>query len=209
MAGMMSETYVLQAISNGLQTIQQNPGLLNDILDALNDQERMSAVTYFMNPQTKIIVAPGFPNQQSQFPFIGVTVAEENQSIGDQGIGLMFDRNDNGDGTWTDVKAVPFEGTIKATIYTPNPDLIIWLSAICSWALISNYDFFYETAGMWEVQCGLGDYEPSPQYLPIFVFARGAYLKGKWNKTFKSIVRPVTSSLTTGTFNDLTTFNNS
>lgn len=207
MAGMMSETYVLQALSNGIQQIQQNPQLLTDILDALNQQELASAMNYFGNPKIEIEIAPGFPMEQSKMPFIGVTVADEHQDMSEQPIGAVVDSIDNGDGTWTDIKGYPFDGTIKATIYTPNPNVVVWLSAICSWALMSQYDFFYNKAGMWAIETGLGDYEPSPQWLPTFVFARGAYLKGKWYKTFKGTPQIVKSTQNTGTFSDITTLN--
>lgn len=209
MAGMMSETYVLQVLSNGIQQIQQDTSLLDDILDALNTQELTSAKSYFGNPKTKIIVAPGFPNEQTPMPFVGVTVAEEHQDDANTPIGYAFDRIDNGDGTWTDVRGIAVDGTIKATIYTPNADVIIWLSAICQWALISQYDFFMSESGaaMYEVSSGLGDYEPQPQWLPTFVFSRGAYLRGKWMKTIKSSPNVVTSTSTTATFIDITTLN--
>lgn len=204
MAGMMSETYVLQGLTNGIQQIQKNPALLDDILDALNTQELASAKSYFGNPKTKIIIAPGFPNEQTPMPFVGVTVAEEDPDASETGIGFALIRTDNGDGTWTDIKGYNYAGSIKATIYTPNADVIVWLSAICEWSLIQNYDFFMDTAGFYEVGCGLGDYEPQPQWLPVFVFLRGVYLRGKWTKTIKSSPNVVTSTLTTGTFTDIT-----
>jgi hypothetical protein len=175
-------------------------------LDALSPQELTSAKSYFGNSKNRIIVAPGFPGEQTTMPFIGVTVAEEHQDTSETPMGFAVERIDNGDGTWTDVQGFSFDGSIKATIYTPNADLIIWLSAVCEWALLSNYPFFINTAGMYTVQSGLGDYEPSPQWLPIFVFARGVYLRGKWMKTITSSPVTVTTTLTTGTFVDITTF---
>jgi len=200
MAGMMAETYVLQALQNGLTSIRQNIAQLSEILDALSPAELQSAQNYFGDPKTQIIIAPGFPGSQTPFPFIGVTVAPEEQIAEQTPIGLAYDRIDNGDGTWTDVKGAPFHGTIKATIYTPNADLAVWLSAICVWALLSQFDFFLDTADMRNLQIGIGDYEPQPQWLPTFVFSRGVWISGEWDKTFTATPPTITSAIATGTF---------
>ncbi len=140
-------------------------------------------------------------------PFIGVTVAEDSQIVEQTPIGLVYERINNGDGTWTDVMGAPFRGTFKATIYTPNADLIVWLSAICSWALLTQYNWFVNTLGMRNLQIGLGDYEPSLQWLPNLVFARGVWLSAEFDKTFTGAPTIITSSSTTGTFSDITTLN--
>lgn len=201
----MTETYMLQALTNGLQKVCQNTNLLDEILDALNPGELSAAKKWFGDPRTQITIAPGFPVEQTKMPFIGVAVAQEDQDTSQTPVGFALDRTPNGDGTWTDVKGAVFDGTIKATIYTPNADLVIWLSAFCLWALMDNYDLFFDGAGIWDVQIGLGDYEPSPQWLPVFVFARGVYIRGNWLKTFTGTPNLVTSHTESATFTDMTT----
>lgn len=217
MAGMMYETYMLQALTNGLQSVQQDPSQLADILDALNPDELAAAQNYFsslmINPvgnlpkgQSRIYVAPGFPMETGKMPFIGVTVANDEQIPTQTPIGLAYQRINNGDGTWTDVRGARFRGTLKATIYTPNADLVVWLSAICSWALLSQMDaIFIELAGMSTVLIGSGDYEPSPSWLPLFVFARGVWLSGEYDKTYINVPPMITSANITGTFTDIST----
>ena len=201
MAGMMYETYMLQALDNGINAVRQDTTKLADILDALNPAELAAAQAYFGDSGIEIYVAPGFPMEPSRMPFIGVTVANEEQIAGQTPIGLAYERIDNGDGTWTDVKGARFQGTLKATIYTSNADLIMWLSAVCSWALLSQIDtIFSETAGMNNILTGLGDYEPSPSWLPIFTFARGVWLSGEYDKTYLVIPPIITSAMATGTF---------
>lgn len=199
MPGMMTESYMLTALSNGIQSVQQNPALLGDILDALSLSELQAAQAYFGNKGTKIFLAPGFPMEQGQMPFIGVTIASESQIVEQTPIGLAYDTIDNGDGTWTDVKGARFSGTLKATIYSPNADIVIWLSAICSWALLSQYSYFNDQ-GLGNVTTGLGDFEPSPQWIPVFTFARGIFLSAEYDKTFTVNPQVITSALATGTF---------
>jgi len=199
MAGMMTESYMLQALVNGIQSVQQNPALLADILDALNEAELQAAQSYFGNPETQIYLSPGFPMEAAQMPFIGVTIANESQITEQTPIGLVYERVNNGDGTWTDIKGARFNGTLKATIYSPNADLVIWLSAICSWSLLSQYNYFNEY-GIGNIQTGLGDFEPSPQWLPMFTFARGILLSAEYDKTFTVSPTIVTSQLATGNF---------
>lgn len=183
MAGMMTETYMLTALANGIKSVQQNPALLKDILDALSLKELQAAQAYFGNPSTKIYLAPGFPMEPHQMPFIGVTIANEEQIQEQTPIGLAYDRIQNEDLTWTDVKGARFRGMLKATIYSPNADLVIWLSAICSWALLSQYDYLNES-GLGNISTGFGDFEPSPGFLPLFTFNRGLFLSAEYDKTF-------------------------
>lgn len=178
----MAETYVLQAVQNGLQVIQQNPTLLSRILDALSSQEQQSAQNYFAT--AKIKVAPGFPMSQADLPFIGVTVANAEQDIGKTPIGWHAQILDNGDGTSSNVQTVRFNGVIKSAIYTSNADLIVWLSEIVAWCLFTNANVF-TNADMGRIQVSIGDYEPSPDFLPtIFTFARGITLSCVFGKTF-------------------------
>lgn len=202
MPNMLAETYVLQAIQNGITSIQQNTAQLADILDALNANELAAAQRYFGAATTKITVAPGFPMEPTQLPFIGVTVANADQNMGQTPIGMMADMVVNSDGTYTVVQGARFNGSIKCTIYTPNADLIVWLSEIALWSLLSQYALF-TNAGMGRLQTSIGDYEPSPGFLPIFTFARGVFLSAQYTKTFSSVpVQTLTSA--TVTFTDTT-----
>jgi hypothetical protein len=178
---MMAETYLLQAIQAGIAQIQQTPSLLTDILDALSAEEQTSAQNYFTT--AKIKVAPGFPQEQMDMPFIGVTVAAMQQNARITPIGFASQTIDNGDGTSTVVAGFGVDGVIKATIYTPNADLIVWLSEVVFWCLGTQAQIFFD-AGFGALQLGLGDYEPSPDFLPVFTFARGVTLSGKWLKSF-------------------------
>lgn len=203
MAGMMYETYMLQALTNGLQSIQKNTAQLSDILDALNPSELAAAQNYFGNPVNKIYIAPGFPSDPARMPFIGVTVANEEQIPEQTPVGFAYGRIENQDGTWTDVKGARFRGIIKATIYTPNADVLMWLSAICSWSLLSQYDFFANIGEMSNLQSGLGDFEPQPVWLPTFIFCRGIWLSAEYDKTYISNPPVITSTYTSATFTDI------
>lgn len=203
MAGMMYETYMLQALANGIQSIQKNVSQLSDILDALNTSELAAAQSFFGNAQNKIYIAPGFPADATRMPFVGVTVASEEQIPDQTPIGLAYERINNGDGTWSDIKGARFKGVVKATIYTPNADIMMWLSAVCSWAILSQYDFFSNTAGMNNLQSGLSDYEPQPVWLPSFVFTRGIWLSAEYDKTYVATPHVITSATSTATFIDI------
>ena len=189
MAGMMYETYVLQALRTGIASIQGDVDQLDDILDALSPTELASAKLYFANPKTTIYVAPGFPQESSRMPFVGVTVASEDPLQAQTPISYEFITANNGDGTWTQITGGRYHGTIKATIYTPNPDLILWLTAIVWWSLMTQISLFISTANMNNVLIGMGDYEPSPSFLaPLFVFARGIWVSGEYSKTVAVVV---------------------
>ena len=195
---MMAETYMLQAIQAGIAQIQQTPSLLASILDALSAEEQTSAQNYFAT--AKIKVAPGFPQEQPDLPFVGVTVATMQQNAQLTPIGWASQTIDNGNGTSTVVSGFGVDGVIKATIYTPNADLIVWLSEVVFWCLGTQVQIFLDE-GFGAIQLGLGDYEPKPDFLPIFTFARGVTLSGRWLKSFAA--PPVTNvTFTTLTFND-------
>lgn len=205
MAGMMAETYMLYALSNGFSAIKDPATAsktLPDILSALNANELNAAIQWFTDPNKPVIIAPGFPSDPAQLPFIGVTVANDGQKAEETGIGLAYYRRDNSDGTKSDVRGLRFAGNIKATIYTPDANLIIWLSCVCKWALMTNYDYFNDE-GLNNVQIGLGDYEPSPEFLPIFSFARGIFLTADYDCTFTQVPTGGTSVKVTPTFNVL------
>jgi len=57
------------------------------------------------------------------------------------------------------------------------------------------------------IQQGLGDYEPSPSWLPLFTFARGVWLSGEYDKTYLCTPPIVTSASVTGTFTDISALN--
>lgn len=202
MAGMMAETYMLQAISNGLDQVRQNPEILDDILDALNENELAATKAYFGNANNKIFIAPGFPQQTNQLPFIGVTTADENQIVEQTPIGLEYYEGVDNNGNTVQYRGARFNGLLKATIYTPNADLLIWLSVVLKWSLLSQFDWFGsdEGGGMNNIQIGLGDYEPQPQFFPEFVFSRGVFLRAEYDQVFKGIPQLITSTQTTGNF---------
>ncbi len=195
--GMMAETYVLQAIQNGLASIAGNTAQLAEILDALNTSELAAAQSYFGNPAAnKIIVAPGFPMEPTQLPFIGVTVANAEQSMRHAPIGLQMAMTHSGS-TWVNTQGAVFDGTIKCTLYTPNADLVIWLSEIMAWAMLSQFALF-TNAGFGNLQVVLGDYEPQPAFLPIFTFARGVFLRALFTKSFTTApLQSITSATVT------------
>lgn len=212
---MMAETYMLQALQNGFSSIKQNPAQLAEILTALNANELAVAQQWFGNlnltsaniPNTnRLIIAPGFPNAPEQLPFIGVTIADERQIPEQTGIGLgYYTVTDPNTGVITETRGARFQGTIKATIYTPNADLIVWLSTVCKWSLLSQYDWLGSDAGggLNNIQVYLGDYEPPPGFLPIFTFARGVFLQAEYDQVFTTQPQPITSATITGTFQGL------
>lgn len=68
---------------------------------------------------------------------------------------------------------------------------------------MKNIDLFVSTSGpsMNNVVIGTGDYEPSPQWLPLFVFARGVWVTGEYSKTVSTVVSraiPGTITFTVG-----------
>lgn len=208
---MMAETYMLQALRNGFSSIKQNPAQLADILTALNADELAVAQQWFGNlnltsaniPNTnRLIIAPGFPNAPELLPFIGVTVAEERQLTEQTGIGLnYYETIDPTTGAITRTRGARFSGTLKATIYTPNADLAIWLSAVCKWALLSQYDWFAsDEVGMNNISITVGDFEPQPGFLPIFTFARGVFLSAEYDQVFTETPHPITSLIADGSF---------
>jgi hypothetical protein len=194
---MMAETFMLQALQNGLLNVRQNPAILDEVLTALNPNELAAAKVWFSNPKTKLYIAPGFPQAPEQLPFIGVTMAEEGQIESQTGIGLDYYSDNEG----KNYRGARFKGTLKATIYTPNADLIVWISTVLKWSLLSQYDWFDETAGFNNIQTKLGDYEPSPGFLPIFTFARGIFLSAEYDLVFTSIPETITSGTVAGDFN--------
>ncbi|UOF90777.1 hypothetical protein LSG31_00395 [Fodinisporobacter ferrooxydans] len=200
---MMAETYMLQALQNGLASIRSNPSQLADILTALNANELSAAQQWFGNANNQIIIAPGFPMKPEQLPFIGITVGNDDQIESQTGIGLdYYTSTDSGSGIITQYRGAPFNGAIKGTIYTTNADLIVWLSAVCKWSLLSQYDWLGSDNGgaMRNIRIGLGDYEPSPGFLPIFSFARGVYLYGEYDCVFTTQPQAITSDSVTGSF---------
>jgi hypothetical protein len=196
---MMAETYLLQALQAGINSIRQNTTQLADILSALSPNELTAAQTWFANPANTITIAPGFPSETTPLPFIGVTVADETQILEQTGIGLDYYNEIDAQGNVIQHRGARFIGQLKATIYTQNADLIVWLSAVCKWSLLTQYDWFGEQ-GFNNVQIGLGDFEPSPQFLPFFTFARGVFLRGEYDQTFKNTPSLITSTQTIGNY---------
>jgi len=186
MGGMIAETYVLQAVQNGITTIQQNASVLSDILDVLSLDQLVSAENFFGNPKTKIGIAPGFPMQTTQLPFVGVTVANSEQDMGRTPVGMSFGTKTNIDGTVSPLIGGRFNGQIKATIYTPNADLIVWLTEIVFWSLFTQMDLFTQ-AGMNRISVNMGDYEPSPDFFPVPTFTRGVFLSAQYSKVYATV----------------------
>lgn len=183
MASMVGETYVLQAVQQGLASIQSNPAQLSGILDALSTAELASAQSYFGNPQTVIKVAPGFPMQQPDLPFIGVTLGLAEQDMRRGPVGWNAGTVDNGNGTTSQQFSMVVNAQIKATIYTANADLIVWLSEIVWWAIATQSSVFLN-AGFGHIGLSMGDYEPQPDFLPVFTFVRGLTVSMTFSKGF-------------------------
>lgn len=186
MTGMMAEVYVLKALQNGLLEIQQDPSKLDKILTALNSSEMESAQSFFADPKA-ISIAPGFPSNQSIFPFTGVTVADEDPLEEQTPIGMAYDRVQDDLGTWWDVMGARYNGAIKCTIYSPNADAIIWISAVVKWALLKSIGWFHTEDGgeMNHIRVRVADYEPAPQWLSTLTFARGVFLFAEYDSTFE------------------------
>lgn len=201
---MMAETFLLQVLQNGFSSIRNQPSQLNDILDALNDNEILSASTYFSNPKNKITIAPGFPSEPAHLPFIGVTLADDNQITEQTGIGLNYYETTDASGNITQLRGTRFRGVIKGTIYSPNADVVVWLSVICKWAMLSQFDWLAENAGLNEIQIRMGDYEPQPGFLPIFTFARGVFLTAEYDSVFKEQPSRIQGSSATGSYSNFT-----
>lgn len=192
---MIAETYLLQALRAGINSIMQDPSQLDDILIALNENELASAKQWFSNPSNVITVAPGFPMETSTFPFIGVTIADDSQMEGQTGIGLDYYEIENPDGSFTSTRGARFLGTLKATIYTPDANLLIWISALCKWSILAQFDWLGEQ-GFNNINVSLGDFEPSPEFLPIFTFARGLVVRGEYDFVFTKTPQAISYTYT-------------
>lgn len=180
---MMAETYLLQAVQAGINSIRQNPSQLASVLSALNNAELAAAIKWFSDPRNVITIAPGFPMETTHLPFIGVTIADENQLSDQTGIGLSYYTVSNPDGTTTSTRGARFLGALKATIYTPDANLIVWISTVVRWSLLAQFDWLGEQ-GFNNLMISVGDFEPSPQFLPIFTFSRGVILRGEYDIVF-------------------------
>jgi hypothetical protein len=199
---MMAETYFLQALQAGIRSIQQDTEQLAYILTALSDDELNAAKEWFGNLENVITVAPGFPMETTRLPFIGVTIADDTQIEGQTPIGLDYYTVTNPDGTVTETRGARFNGFLKGTIYTPDANLIVWISTVCKWALLAQFDWLGDQ-GFNNLNISLGDFEPSPQFLPIFTFARGIFLRGEYDAVFLKTpqIQPYTGTGVVGSFN--------
>lgn len=195
---MMAETYILQALQTGITSIRGNTAQLDNILTALNANEMAAAKAWFADTTKRIFVAPGFPMAPEQLPFIGITVADESQIESQTGIGLEYSTSVDGSGNIIDTRGARFQGTVKATIYTPNADLVVWLSTVCKWSLLTQYDWLGSDngGGMNNITIRTGDYEPQPGFLPIFTFARGVFVTAEYDMIFvpATNIAPITSN---------------
>lgn len=193
---MMAETYLLQAMQAGINSVQQNPSQLASVLSALNTEELASAQQWFSNTANRITIAPGFPMETASLPFIGVTVANEDQIESQTGIGLDYYAMTDG----SMQRGARFSGALKATIYTPDANLIIWISTVCKWSLLTQFDWLGEQ-GFNQITISVGDFEPSPQFLPIFTFARGVILRAEYDLIFTDLpTTPISSTTVSGNF---------
>lgn len=197
----MAETFVMQALQMGLSEIQQDPLKLAEILTALNSQE-MAAAQGFFASKTAVTIAPGFPSDQSIFPFIGVTVADEDMIAEQTPIGLAYYTERQADGSWIDTMGARFTGALKCTIYTPNVDVLIWVSAVMKWALLKSIPWFHTEEGgdMNNIRIRIADYEPSPQWLSTFTFTRGVIVFAEYDSTFTGKPTVVTSVVQNPTY---------
>jgi hypothetical protein len=191
---MIAETYLLQALQAGFDSIRNDPSQLASVLFALNDQELAAATQWFSDANNVVVVAPGFPMETSVLPFIGVTIAEETQIEGQTPIGLDYYTVDNGDGTVTETRGTRFTGSLKATIYSPDANLVVWISAVAKWAIIAQFDWLGEQ-GFNNINVGLGDFEPAPGFLPVFTFNRGLFVRAEYDFIFLKVptITPITS----------------
>ncbi|MHB1418294.1 MAG: hypothetical protein ACYCX4_01715 [Bacillota bacterium] len=172
----IGDALVVQAIKDGLAMVKANTTLLDDILTSLEPEELAEAKTWFGNAKNRVNVFKGFPrNPAAEVPCVSVTLAGEQETDEPMGDFVEIDEEASDyqeiDGSW-------FVSNYKATVFTENANLTVWIQTVAKWVLLVKRAWLQEQ-GLVEQSLSSGDFEPVPEYFPDFVYTRAVNLNAK------------------------------
>ncbi|MDP4224900.1 MAG: hypothetical protein Q8910_00825 [Bacteroidota bacterium] len=152
------EDTLSQLIDTKLKYLSANPSFISAILNI--DSTKASRLTQYLQT-TPIKIIRGFPRTQAELPGICILLSNEEETQESLG-NVSFDE--------TQTETI-YSSDYRLEIWTENGDLTVQLYHLLKWCILSGRDDL-ANVGMFNQRIGGTDFEPAPEYFPIFVYRR-------------------------------------
>lgn len=178
---LIAEAVIQTTVQDGLMALGQDPQALAELYQNLTpqDQSRIQQVLAATPPRYQVIL--GFPTSETKDTTIGITLGAGDETEQALGSGAYDDLATIGGGIgqmWATTASQVLQTTYRLTIYSSNSDLSIYLSYAVLYVLWKSRQALQQ-AGLIEQRLSMGDFEPTPQYLPTVMYVRAVMLSAK------------------------------
>ena len=195
MAIYMPEKVLLATLAGGLQGIQADYSILNDIFDPnVVDLNFVSTVqTYLQNNKVKI--AYGYPPEELQG--VGWYLLPSNSSNTELFVGNMVNE-DAETGLITEYKGEYSMHSTRILTSSPNMDVTLFMDAIARYIILSSIEAL-DPVGLQELTIQGMDIDPLFQYLPQNLYYKAQVINAKaldtWSTSSSQLIQGITLSL--------------
>ena len=172
---LMPEKTIMAALASGLQTIKDNPDIIDDIFDVDTlGTAYIDKVRAYL-PANKVYIGQGHAIDDTRLP--GWYVIPANLSPDEQFVGSMILDDEVAE---TDIFGDEVEGeyhryNARVISASTNGDVTMFLEAVARYILIQSQRWAEEN-GLMELTVAATDFDPIYQYLPQHLFYRSTTL---------------------------------
>jgi len=169
------EDALSRVIESKLLYLRNNTALIPKILNI--DPIRLARISQYLQ-KTPIKIIRGFPRTPTDLPCICILLSNDDETqdgLGD--IEIDMDTED-------ELLEIMYSSSYRAEVWSDNGDLTVELYHLLKWALLAGRNELIRQ-GLFNQKLGGTDFEPAPEYFPIFVYRRALTF---WCQSIESIV---------------------
>lgn len=183
---LIPEALILETLRNGFAWLSQDVTALSDLFENSSALDISRVQTVLASKRLNIIL--GFPPAQTKGETIALTLGameEAEQLVGSGWHGGI--ESIGGGEFFLESQSSFFTNTWRITVYSTNGDLAVILANIVKYILLTQRQAL-TSAGLNEQRLSMGDFEPTPAYLPDVLYVRAVMLSAKVREDYTTSV---------------------
>lgn len=169
------EDQLSEIIESKLSYLKNTPSVIPKILNI--NPTRLARISQYVQ-KMPLKVIRGFPRTPSDLPCICILLSNDDET--QDGLGNIEMDEDTDD----ELLEVLYSSSYRAEVWSDNGDLTVELYHLLKWALLSGRKDLIKQ-GLFNQKLGGTDFEPAPEYFPIFVYRRALTF---WCQTVESVL---------------------
>jgi hypothetical protein len=183
---LIPEAILLTTLRNGFATLAQDVTALSDLFEDSSALDISRVQSVLASKRVNIIL--GFPQATTKGETIALTLGAMDEAEQPVGAGWQGGISEIGGGEFfQEVESSFFTSTWRITVYSTNGDLAVVLANIVKWILLTQRAYLTQ-AGLSEQRLAMGDFEPTPAYLPDVMYVRAVMLSAKVRETYTTTI---------------------